>query len=68
MLLDVSLPSEMTTSAFLRCSPVCASGTAAATVSYIAVPPLGSIRPSARLSSCRSFVHPCSSTGSLLNR
>ena len=31
--LFVSLPSEMTTIAFFRCRPVCASGTAAATAS-----------------------------------
>src|SRR3990167_8357295 len=33
MLLLVSLPSEMTSTAFLRCVPACASGTASATAS-----------------------------------
>ena len=39
--LRLSLPSEITTIAFLRLWPVSASGTASATASYIAVPPRG---------------------------
>ena len=66
--LAVSLPSEITTSAFFMYWPRCASGTASTMVSYIAVPPFGTMRPSARDKSGRSMVHDCSSTGSLLKR
>ena len=66
--LEVSLPSEITTIAFLRCLPVSARGIASATPSYIAVPPLGEILPSARVNCWRSLVHPWSSVGWSLNR
>ena len=66
--LDVSLPSEITTIAFLRLWPCWASGIASATASYIAVPPAAVIVLNARLSRCRSVVQPCSSTGKLLKR
>ncbi len=68
IVLDVSLPSEMMRSAFLRFSPRWASGIASSTVSYIAVPPFGVMRPSARVSNWRSFVQFCSRIGRLLNR
>ena len=49
--LAVSFPSEITSRAFFAFCPFWASGIASATVSYMAVPPLGAIRPSARVSS-----------------
>ena len=48
--------------------PVCASGTASATASYIAVPPFGVRRPSARDSAARSRRPVLHSTGTLLKR
>ena len=47
---------------------IAALGIASATASYIAVPPFGEMRPSARDSSARSLVQSCSNTGTLLNR
>ena len=47
--LSVSLPSEISTTARLRCWPVCASGTDSAIASYIAVPPFALMRRIARL-------------------
>ena len=52
----VSLPSEMTSSAFLRCRPDCSSGNASATASYSAVAPSGLVRRSAELMRLRSVV------------
>ncbi len=60
MRLFVSFPSDIRTSAFLRFCPACAIGTASATPSYIAVPPLGRTRASARLNAIAvvgPFVH-----------
>ena len=61
--LFVSLPSEMTTIAFFRCRPVCASGTAAATASYSEVAPRGRMRASPVAMRSLSVVQPSMSSG-----
>ena len=68
-MLAVSLPSEITSSAFLRFWPCCASGIASATASYIAVPPFGDHPAERARQQLRDrVVQPCSSIGTLLKR